>query len=424
MAMDFFEHQAVARRRTGLLVALFAAAVVAIAAGTYLVVAGVLAASSEGPGSPTLWEPALLLPVGLGTLAVVSIGSLYRVASLRSGGSAVADLMGARLVEPGSADPDERRLLNVVEEMAIASGTPVPPVYVLDGEDAINAFAAGYAPGDAVVAVTRGTLEQLDRDELQGVVAHEFSHVLNGDMRLNIRLLGYLYGITLIGTIGWILLRSSGYRRRSSREDGGGQLVLIGIGLWILGGLGTFFARLIQAAVSRQREFLADAASVQFTRNPRGIAGALEKIAGIGSRLDDPRAIEVRHMLFGQGAGNWLGRLGATHPPIVERIRRIDASVALEAGRESAHVAPPRAGGAVSALAGTGASAPRDGGADGAPTPSAVATVGEPLEEHVEHARALITALQGPTGFAAWPAQRLGRSRVQIVVATSGKSAG
>ncbi len=222
--------------------------------------------------------------------------------------------------------------MNVVEEMAIAAGTPVPPVYLLENEEGINAFAAGHSPNDAVVGVTRGCVQTLSRDELQGVIAHEFSHILNGDMRLNLRLMGVLFGILLIGLTGYILLRStSSYRVRVNDrdDDRGGRnvLPLIGLALYVIGYVGVFFANLIKAAVSRQREFLADASAVQFTRNPDGIAGALKKIGALsaGSAVREPRAAEASHMFFGNaGSAGQLFGLLETHPPLVERIRRLD----------------------------------------------------------------------------------------------------
>jgi Zn-dependent protease with chaperone function len=226
---------------------------------------------------------------------------------------------------PGTTtDAREKQLLNVVEEMALAAGVPVPPVYVL-AEPGINAFAAGYAPGDAVVAVSQGCLNYLTRDELQGVVAHEFSHILNGDMRLNIRLIGLIFGIMALSIMGRMLMFTSG--RSSGRNDSRGGLMLLGLGVFVLGLVGAFFGRLIMAAVSRQREYLADASAVQFTRNPEGIAGALKKIGGLaeGSRIGNPQAAEVGHMFFANAfAGAGLAGLLATHPPLVERIRRLD----------------------------------------------------------------------------------------------------
>ncbi|RUL89314.1 M48 family metallopeptidase [Tautonia sociabilis] len=332
--MDFFEHQEVARRKTGLLVFYFILAVIAIIAAVYLAIAGILLGlggeeSGVAPSSgPVLWDPGLFGIVAVGVSALVGGGSLFKIASLSRGGHTVAELLGGRLVHPDTRDPDERRLLNVVEEMAIASGTPVPPVYLLDKERGINAFAAGFSPEDAVIGVTRGCVRTLSRDELQGVMAHEFSHILNGDMRLNIRLMGVLFGILLIGITGWIIFRSTLYSgmRASDDRKGGNPLPLIGLALYVIGYVGVFFGRLIQAAVSRQREYLADASAVQFTRNPEGIAGALKKIGALaeGSKLEDPEAGEAAHMYFGDGVGGaWLSLL-ATHPPLTDRIRRID----------------------------------------------------------------------------------------------------
>jgi Zn-dependent protease with chaperone function len=335
--MDFFQHQETARRRTGLLIFYFGAAVVLIVLLAYAIIAGalVLAGPERGPASHpdlALWDPGLFAMVAAGTLALIGGGSLYRVASLAGGGQSVAEMMGGRPLLPHTIDPDERKILNVVEEMAIASGTAVPPVYLLEHEDGINAFAAGYAPGDAVIGVTRGCIRNLTRDELQGVIAHEFSHIFNGDMRLNLRLIGLLYGILLISMTGWIIFRSTAnsYRYEDRREGdrrGGNPWPLLGLALYVLGYIGVFFGNLIKAAVSRQREFLADASAVQFTRNPDGIAGALKKIGALaeGSHVEAPEAQEASHLFFGDAVGHVLGFL-ATHPPLVERIRRIDPS--------------------------------------------------------------------------------------------------
>ncbi len=280
MAVTFFEHQTRARRSTSLLVVLFALAVVGVVLAVNLVVPLALYVGARGFFTPS---PGLYVTLTVVTLAVIGIRTLVGVLQMRGGGDAVAQLAGGVRVERGTRDADERRLLNVVDEMAIASGVSVPHVYVLRGERGINAFAAGYSPNEAVVAVTEGTARTLTRDELQGVVAHEFSHVLNGDMRLSVQMIGVLAGILFIGEVGNFLLRarSGGDDRRS-----GGGIVFVGAALLIIGYAGLFFGRLIKAAVSRQREFLADASSVQFTRNPEGIAGALATIsAGPGSSL-------------------------------------------------------------------------------------------------------------------------------------------
>jgi len=254
---------------------------------------------------------------GASAIALLAIGitSLFRTMSLRKGGGgAVARQLGGIVVPENTPDPRLRRLRNVVEEMAIASGMPVPEVYVLPQEEGINAFAAGFSPADAAVAVTHGALERLNRDELQGVIAHEFSHVVNGDMRLNIRLIGVLFGILVLAVVGRLLLSVRGRT----------PLPLVGIALMILGYVGVFFGRLIKAAVSRQREYLADASAVQFTRQTAGLTGALKKIGGLqtGSALRSKRTEDVSHMLFGEGGR--FARMFATHPPLEERIRTLD----------------------------------------------------------------------------------------------------
>ena len=259
--MDFFEAQARAKRRTTRLVLLFILAVFGTILASYAAVIILLGqASPDGPASIGWWNPPLFAGTVAFVLAVAGGGSLFKWLSFRAGGSAVAESLGARRVEPGRATPDERRLLNVVEEMAIASGVPIPAVYVLDDEPALNAFAAGLTPGDAVVAVTRGTMEKLSRDELQGVVAHEFSHILNGDMRLNVKLSAIVFGILVLGLMARGILRSLGRGRvrvgGSGKNKGGGIAVILAIGLalMVIGYIGYFFGRLIQAAVSRQRE--------------------------------------------------------------------------------------------------------------------------------------------------------------------------
>ncbi len=323
--MDFFAEQERARRQSSRLLMLFALAVGAIIVAINLVVVGILELG-RSPGElteGTIWSRNAPLFVAVSILVVLVIGSasLFRIIRLRDGGGVVARGMGGTLVSMDTVNPAHRRLRNVVEEIAIASGVPVPEIYVLEHEEAINAFAAGYAPADAAVAVTRGALEKLSRAELQGVIAHEFSHVLNGDMRLNIRLIGVLFGILVIGIAGReMLLRARGGGRDAA------ALVMIALGITIVGFVGLFFGRLIKAGVSRQREFLADASAVQFTRQVDGIAGALKKIAALpaGSKLAAADTEEVSHMLFSDGIG--YSALFATHPPLVERIRRIDRS--------------------------------------------------------------------------------------------------
>jgi Zn-dependent protease with chaperone function len=330
MAINFFEEQDQARKRTVLLLVFFGLGMLTLVGLVYLLSAFLFNFLDTEPGQvPQFWDPALFTAVAAGVSAVVGGGSLLKVAQLRSGGKAVALMLNGQEVQGNTLDAQERRLLNVVEEMAIASGVPMPAVYVLPQETGINAFAAGHGPGDAVVAVSRGCLTYLTRDELQGVVGHEFSHILNGDMRLNLRVIGLIFGIVALSQIGYVLMRTMPRQRysRNSDKDGGGNLFILGLGLYLLGMGGAFFGWLIQAAVSRQREFLADASSVQFTRNPEGIAGALKKIGGLqeGSRMRAAQAGEVSHMFISDAfMGQRLTDFMATHPPLKERIRRLD----------------------------------------------------------------------------------------------------
>src|SRR5215471_8757613 len=322
MATNFFQQQDSARRKTFELVVYFVLAILILIAMVYWLL---LWLGIDSAGEPvSWWQPELLLFAAPGVGLVVGGASAFKVAQLASGGQAVALMLGGKEVPGTTTDPRQKRLLNVVEEMALAAGVPVPPVYVLQ-EPGINAFAAGYAPGDAVVAVSQGGLNYLTRDELQGVVAHEFSHILNGDMRLNIRLIGLIFGIMALSSMDRMLMFTSG--RSSGRNDSRSGLMLLGLGAFVMGLVGAFFGRLIMAAVSRQREYLADASAVQFTRNPGGIGGALKKIGGLaeGSRIDNPQAAEAGHIFFANAfAGKGLVGLLATHPPLVERIRRLD----------------------------------------------------------------------------------------------------
>jgi Zn-dependent protease with chaperone function len=331
--MDFFEEQALARRRTVRLVLLFAVAVVGIVVAVYflaMVFYGTAATDvvypHDGVGwrASSFWNPSVLLFALGSTTTVIGLGSLYKTAQLRDGGRAVALSLGGRKVDPDSAKLEERRLLNVVEEMAIASGVPVPEVYVLDRESGINAFAAGNTTSDAVIGVTHGTLQRLRRDELQGVIAHEFSHILNGDSRINIRAIGLLHGIFLLALIGRFLTHGS---MRSRRKNGGG-VALLGLGLLAIGSIGVFFGRMIQSSISRQREFLADASAVQFTRDTDGLVGALKKIGGVAPRsfLSTPQADQASHIFFSDAIRRMrlFAGLFRTHPPLGERIRKLD----------------------------------------------------------------------------------------------------
>lgn len=332
--VDFFTYQDKARKRTTLLVFCYILAVILIIFAIYLVIVGLLVNSSpysEEKIVNTLWHPKLFFSVAFGVLVVVVSGTLYKTAQLAHGGETIARMLGGRPIGKNTRDPAERKVLNVVEEMAIASGIPAPPVFVLDNENSINAFAAGFSIKDAVIGVTRGAIELLNRDELQGVIAHEFSHIFNGDMRLNIRLMGVLHGILLIALIGYMLLRTASYSRPASRRrknDSGAVLLILGLALMVIGYIGVFFANIIKSAVSRQREFLADASAVQYTRNPSGLAGALKKIGEYihQSVIRNPRAQEASHLFFANALTGFFMQLFATHPPLEERIRRLDPS--------------------------------------------------------------------------------------------------
>jgi len=402
--MNFFKRQHQARRHTALLLGYLLTAVVLIVFAVNAVIYAAAVLSGAYPGDLEQW---LQLPwwgvISLATLLVIAIGSLVRYLRLRNGGRAVAELMGARKVNTDSHDLDERRFINVVEEMSIASGTPVPDLYIMDHEAGINAFVAGYRPAHAVMVITRGALDNLSRDELQGVVAHEFSHILNGDMRLNVRLMAILAGILTLGMIGRLMMRSmrSGRIARSGSSRGAqGQaaVVFIGLALFLIGYIGLFFGRLIKASVSRQREFLADASSVQFTRNPDGIAGALWKIrhhAG-GSLLLAAHAEETSHMCFGQSMRFSMRNLLATHPPLDERIKRVDphfrAKRVAEGFKRTARewaVPAPAGGLATGFAAGLGAvSVPE--------AAQVVQSIGNPQADHVDYAKGLHQAIPAP----------------------------
>jgi Zn-dependent protease with chaperone function len=393
MSTRFFENQEAARRQTSWLVFLFGCAVVGIVALLYAAAVLLKGYPETDPYGRVVasrvayWQPDLFVQVALATLAVVSAGSLYKIWQLRSGGAVVAEHLGGQLIPTDTSNPEGRKILNVVEEMAIASGTPTPPVYLLPGEEGINAFAAGFTPSDAVIGITRGCIHHLTRDELQGVVAHEFSHILSGDMRLNLRLMGAVHGILLLGIIGYFVLRSSMFAggRRSSRDNAGTVMLLAGFALVVVGFLGTFFGNLIKASVSRQREFLADASAVQFTRNPDGIAGALKRIRSLaaGSILVSPAAPEASHLFFSQGLRGGLQSLFATHPPLVERIRRLDPTWD-EAELPSTGAAAPQPVG----VAGFADEAAGPGG-------TALDRIGEPTPAHLDYAASLLASLPG-----------------------------
>ena len=332
--MNFFEAQDKARRNTLWLIVLFVLAVAGLILLTNFFLLSILVyvKTKQIVVSPEMlyyyysWKEFTIVSVGVCLLILG--GSSYKALSLSGGGPTVAEMLGGRLVSHATTDLQQRQLLNVVEEMAIAAGMPIPQVYLLS-DTSINAFAAGISPANAVIGITEGTLRRLSREELQGVIAHEFSHIANGDMRLNIRLIGLLHGILLIGLIGYFLVRSLRFAGRSRSSKGGAGLLAIaalGIGLMIIGYAGSFFGQWIKAIVSRQREYLADSSAVQFTRNQDGIAGALKKIGGsaVGSYISSPSAPEYSHAYFVNGLNFFLQPWFATHPPLEKRIRRIE----------------------------------------------------------------------------------------------------
>ncbi len=412
--MNFFEHQDEARRRTRLLIGLFVAAIFVIVVAVYVLAIGteIWTVTEFDTGMsdvefPPLWQPELFTWVTTMVFVVMGYAAFSKRRELDSGGAAVAVALGGRQVLPNTAQPGERKLMNIVEEMAIASGTPVPFVFILDGEPNINAFAAGYTYEDAAIAVTRGCMEQLSRDELQGVIAHEFSHLHNGDSRLNLQLITALHGLLGLSGVGRFLIRFGTGGRRS---QGGWPLAVVGIALWLLGLVGVGFGYLIQAAVSRQREFLADASAVQFTRNKDGISGALRKIGDLtqGAAIEHHGAAEMSHLFFGDcRPDRFFAGIMATHPPLPIRIGRIEqlapevvagdtpitsalAPVGLDLAHGTILAAAPGGSGAAKSDAGEVAAAPAQRHVS---PQAAVDSIGQPTSAHVEHSTQLIDAL-------------------------------
>ncbi|WP_149359303.1 M48 family metallopeptidase [Lolliginicoccus suaedae] len=419
--MNFFERQIEVRKSSRRLVLLFILAVISIIVVINLVIGGMSVANGATPAEVA----SLAVVVSLGTAAIIGGVSLVRTLMLRNGGGpAVARSVGAVPVPENTTDPRLRRYRNVVEEIAIASSTPVPELFIMPNERGINAFAAGYSPNDAAIAVTAGALERLNRDELQGVIAHEFAHVVNGDMRLNIRLIGVLFGITALAIVGRLAFYAGG-SGRSSKNSNTVPIVLVGLVVMAAGYIGVFFGRLIKAAVSRQREHLADASAVQFTRQTEGLAGALKKIGGLdeGSRLRSAKAEDVSHMLFGEGLR--FSSMFATHPPLVERIKLLEPGFdeqRLESLRSQWRSAPPNGLeedqrlGLAAPQDGMPAQSPRQAPAQQQPAPpparaqagqvpprrvqvdarQVVARVGDPTGSSYEHGQALRRALPEP----------------------------
>jgi Zn-dependent protease with chaperone function len=317
VGVDFFDRQHAARGTTLRLVGLFVVAIIGIVVAIDLVV--LIATSATLGGFSLGW----LIFASIVSLLIIAGGTLSKMAQLRAGGAAIALSMGGVPIDPTTTDPQLRRFVNVVEEMSIASGVPMPRLFVMPQEGGINAFAAGYGPSDAAITVTGGALQQLNRDELQGVIGHEFSHILNGDMRMNVRLIGLVAGLLVLGLVGLRILQFSG---GGKKDKNAGIILIFGLAALILGFVGQFFAGMIKAAVARQREWLADASSIQFTRQTTGLSGALKKIAGVpaGSVIANAHTEkQINHMLFGEG-GKSISQLWATHPPLIARIQALE----------------------------------------------------------------------------------------------------
>lgn len=396
--MNFFAAQDQARRSSRRLVLAYIVATILIVLGVTAIVGFAAFSYAQASFGYTAVDfmksqASLLIATAIITTLFILGSSLYKTSVLSAGGGRVAAEMGGTLVPTDVQDPLRRRLRNVVEEMSIASGVPVPEIYVLEEEQGINAFAAGFSTSDAAVAVTRGTLELLDRDELQGVIAHEFSHILNGDMKLNVRLMGVLFGIMVLGLIGRMIVRG-GYHASivsSRRSRSHPAIFVVGIGLIILGAIGVFFARTIKASVSRQREYLADASAVQFTRQSEGIANALKKIGGYseGSRINAADPEQVSHMLF--GSGSRLSGMFATHPPLVDRIQALDPNFKetdFPRVDPRRHRAAPEDDTRQAAFAGDITTALASGGVH-VLGDSIAESVGHPEQQHVEFAQKL-----------------------------------
>ena len=399
--MDFYAYQAAARRRSRLFVVMFVAAVAVVVTALDAVIFTVLAARSSAspygsqyggsvdPVQFALANPDVLFVVSLLIIGVIATASLFKSAQLRGGGAVVAQSLGGVRVERDTADPARKRLRNIIEEMAIASGVPVPEIYVLEQEPAINAFAAGHTPANACITVTQGALDHLNRDELQGVIGHEFSHILNGDMRLNIQLMGLIFGLLVIAVIGRLVFNFA--PRGGNDRDRRGGLGWVGVGLaaMVLGYLGLLAGRMLQAAVSRQRERLADASAVQFTRNTSGLKGALLKIAALeeGSKFVAADAEQVAHMLFAPG----LDRIFATHPPLLERIRELDPQFdPAELQRLIEHGVPDPTNGGFPGATGASAAPPPAASGFAAEAGRVAAQVGRPQPANVDQAQSLL----------------------------------
>lgn len=323
MTTQFFERQEAQKTYTRWLVWAFIAAILAVVLVINLVV---LVGLGGNPVRVLSAAPELVFWTTLVVLAVILGACWHKSSEMRAGGSAVARSLGGVPVTADDGDLKRKRLLNIVEEMAIAARIRKPQVFVLPDEPGINAFAAGHSPDEAAVAVTQGALDKLDRDQLQAVIGHEFSHILNGDMKINMRLAAWIFGLYIITFLAGKVMRGR------TRGKGGARLKIIAFGVFLAGSAGMFAGRLLQAAVSRRREHLADASSVQFTRNPQALQSAFIIMAASaeGTALEHESSSEVAHMFFAGSASGWMSKFGgmlATHPPLEERVRALDSKV-------------------------------------------------------------------------------------------------
>lgn len=412
---NFFEHQDQARRTTAYLVFLFGCAIIGTILAIYFVC--MMVAVNKG-AARSLWHPGWLTATAIGVCLVIAFGSLRKMATLRGGGAVVAQSLGGELVSQDTSDLQARELLNVVEEMAIASGVAVPEVYLLP-EASINAFAAGLTPNSAAIGVTKGCISALNREQLQGVIGHEFSHIVNGDMALNLKLMGLLHGLLLIHLLGRELLFGRTRRVSSSRDDSNGAVMIMAFAVMIIGGIGWLFGQLIKSAVSRQREFLADASAVQFTRNPDGITDALRCIAqqSCSAKMSSSEAESASHLFFNNiSLSRSFAGAFATHPPLSERIRRLGrgsaklqmpaahaqpASAKNRSAQRSVGASPLGAlGFAAQTAAFAGEGQPQSSMASGHVTPDGVVSrIGTVTPEHLTQAQSMLSHL--PKGLLA-----------------------
>jgi Zn-dependent protease with chaperone function len=319
--MNFFEQQDRSRQATKILIGLFIAAVVFTGICVYFAVMLTIGVKMNAGKNFNLWDIRIFCSTIILTGLIMGGVSWSKINQLQAGGAIIAADLGGTRVFPEIATSEEQQLLNIIEEMAIAATMAIPPVYILQNELGINSFAAGFTINNAVIGVTRGCLDRLNRDELQGVIAHEFSHILNGDMAMNIRLTGMLQGILSLQLVGRIL----GCVASGSNNP----IQSLASFLQIIGCSGFVSGRLIQSAICQQRELLADASAVQFTRNADAIASAMAKIDDFGSFLSSPYAETNNHMFFAPAIDfkfRFLDSMFSAHPPFAQRTQIVQGT--------------------------------------------------------------------------------------------------